>query len=208
MKQNDLPHIKKREDFGSLLNTLNLNGVGIEIGVETGEFSDILIKTSNLKEIYLLDAWTEFDTEDYKDLNNVGKEKQNSRYFSTLFRMKKYRDRVTVIRSLCEDAAKHMEDDFFDFVYLDANHKYDAVLRDLIDWFPKVRNGGIFAGHDYLDGHINNTEFGVKSAVDKFASRIGTEIIVTTDDQLYSSFFGDTNLRIQDIRFCSWYFRK
>ena len=35
------------------------------------------------------------------------------------------------------------------FVFIDADHSYDAVLSDLKEWWPKLRKGGIFAGHDY-----------------------------------------------------------
>jgi hypothetical protein len=43
-----------------------------------------------------------------------------------------------------------IKNESLDFVYIDANHKYDAVKKDLELWYPKVRKGGVFAGHDYL----------------------------------------------------------
>ncbi len=54
-----------------------------------------------------------------------------------------------LLRASTHDAAG-MIDDTFDFVYLDACHCYDAVKRDIADWWPKVRPGGMLAGHDYL----------------------------------------------------------
>ena len=35
------------------------------------------------------------------------------------------------------------------FVYIDADHNYHAVYRDLLAWMPKIQRGGILAGHDY-----------------------------------------------------------
>lgn len=49
-----------------------------------------------------------------------------------------------------------------DFVFIDANHVYEAVRDDLQAWFPKVKTGGIIAGHDYYN------DPGVKKAVDGF----------------------------------------
>ena len=37
-----------------------------------------------------------------------------------------------------------------DFIYVDARHDYCGVAEDLADWWPKLRPGGILAGHDYL----------------------------------------------------------
>jgi hypothetical protein len=36
-------------------------------------------------------------------------------------------------------------------VYIDANHEYASVVEDIALWRPKVRKGGILAGHDYSD---------------------------------------------------------
>lgn len=36
-----------------------------------------------------------------------------------------------------------------DFVFIDANHTYDDVRADILAWLPKVKPGGILAGHDY-----------------------------------------------------------
>lgn len=36
-----------------------------------------------------------------------------------------------------------------DMVFIDADHSYAAVSRDIDAWLPKVRKGGIIAGHDY-----------------------------------------------------------
>ncbi len=39
----------------------------------------------------------------------------------------------------------------FDFIYLDARHDYCAVAEDIKCYWPKVRPGGILAGHDFID---------------------------------------------------------
>ena len=51
---------------------------------------------------------------------------------------------------------------------IDARHDYDSVKEDLEAWFDKLRPGGIFAGHDYVDGTFSLGVFGVKAAVDEF----------------------------------------
>lgn len=46
-------------------------------------------------------------------------------------------------------AAKSVKDGSLDFVFLDADHSYDAVKMDIQAWLPKIRVGGIFIGHDW-----------------------------------------------------------
>ena len=59
-----------------------------------------------------------------------------------------------------------------DFVFLDASHKPQDVLDDVRAWRPKLRQGGIFAGHDYSetvsgqpsDSNYENVAWAVKTA--------------------------------------------
>jgi hypothetical protein len=41
---------------------------------------------------------------------------------------------------------------YFDIVYIDAAHEYDAVKADIAAWLPKVKAGGIICGDDYVPG--------------------------------------------------------
>ena len=56
---------------------------------------------------------------------------------------------VTDLRGDSSEMANHFANASVDFVFIDANHSYDSVKRDIIAWQPKVRSGGIIAGHDY-----------------------------------------------------------
>jgi predicted O-methyltransferase YrrM len=56
-----------------------------------------------------------------------------------------------------------------DYIYVDADHHYEAVLADLEAWVPHVRKGGVIAGDDY-----GNRAFpGVRQAWDDFESAYG-----------------------------------
>jgi len=67
------------------------------------------------------------------------------------------------------DGAKYFEDKSVDFCFIDASHLYENVYRDLYAWFPKMKSGGILAGHDFE--YIGNN--GVGKAVKQFCLENG-----------------------------------
>ena len=68
---------------------------------------------------------------------------------------------INPIRMTSIEASKLYEDNSLDFVFIDASHEYEDVKEDILAWLPKVKVGGILAGHDY-----DNFE-GVNRAVDE-----------------------------------------
>ena len=80
------------------------------------------------------------------------------------------------------DAAARTADGTVDFVYIDGRHDRPCIDDDLAAWWPKVRSGGILAGHDYvMEGPIE-----VKDAVDEFAADHGVAVEQTAG---YASFW-------------------
>ena len=73
-------------------------------------------------------------------------------------------ERIEFIQGYSDASAKYVADESVDLVFIDADHSEEWVRKDLTAWFPKVKQGGIVAGHDY--GSHNHP--GVKIAVDEF----------------------------------------
>ena len=169
--------IAQRGDFPGLLNRLNLIGEAVEVGVTRGCFARHILDQWEGKRLHLVDAWRNLPG--YPSIDNVNDEEHERRYRDTLARLAGLEDRFLVHRCLSSEAASRFESATLDFVYLDANHRYDAVQEDLSHWYPKLRHGGILAGHDFLDGNLPAGEFGVRSAVLDFASRVGARVFHT-----------------------------
>lgn len=64
---------------------------------------------------------------------------------------------------LSVEVANRFSDESFDFIFIDADHEYESVLADLNAWFPKLKPGGVIAGHDW-----SNEFLGVEKAVREF----------------------------------------
>lgn len=155
--------VKTRNDLPEYLISLGLVGLGAEIGVWQGDFSAHILSRWPGKMI-LVDIWG--DCEEYRnDPRNESIEEQERYYRITLGKMALFGDRVRIIREMSVDAAKHIDNNSLDFVYIDASHNYESVMADLEAWVPKVKFGGVIAGHDFFDSEDIHTGFGVKSAV-------------------------------------------
>ena len=61
----------------------------------------------------------------------------------------KTRPLIEDIKGCSWEAAAQFEDDSVDFVFIDADHTYDSVKKDIEAWLPKVKKGGCISGHDY-----------------------------------------------------------
>lgn len=74
---------------------------------------------------------------------------QKTLYEKFLANTERVKDYINPVRMDSLEAAATYEDGSLDFVFIDADHTYEAVKKDVDAWFPKVKNGGILAGHDY-----------------------------------------------------------
>jgi hypothetical protein len=73
---------------------------------------------------------------------------------------------ITPVRMTSLEAAGTYADNSLDFVFIDAQHDYDSVHADILAWWPKVKIGGVIAGHDYNTGpDENGVDYGVGKAV-------------------------------------------
>ena len=185
--QNSIPFVLNRGEIPSILNARGLTGKGAEIGVKHGQFSEFLLDHWTGQLLYSVDPWREFGREVYHDDDNVNQQAQDRNYEITLNRLHRFGDRSKLLRMTSEEAANVIPDQSLDFVYLDARHDYASVKEDIAFWYPKVKPGGILAGHDYLNGKIDDTMFGVKPAVDEFAATYHLKVKVTLREPVYKS---------------------
>ncbi|NMC63232.1 MAG: class I SAM-dependent methyltransferase [SAR324 cluster bacterium] len=129
-------------------------GAGVEIGVFDGGTSWYLL--SSFPQLTLLSvdpykAYSEYDQERLKQAEDRARS-----------RLQPFGERSRLIKATSVEAAIALPDNTFDFVFIDGDHSYEAVREDLKAWYPKVRPGGLFSGHDYRWDSVMR-------AVDEFA---------------------------------------
>ncbi len=144
----------------------------LEIGVFEGTFSDFLFKETQPKELHLIDLFEGVTFSGDVDGNN-GKTIDIGKQYTFLKNKYTKADNVFIKKGKSLEILQTYLDDYFDIIYLDGDHTYDAVKNDLQLSYKKIKDGGWICGHDY---EMNMTKanrfynFGVKRAVDEFCS--------------------------------------
>ena len=98
-------------------------------------------------------------------------------YYQFLQNTRPVCDIITPIRMTSLDAVSLYENRSLDFIFIDASHEYEDVKKDIIAWYPKLKLGGIIAGHDYTSYD------GVKQAVDEIL--INKNLIVRLENSYW-----------------------
>lgn len=161
-----------------------LGGVGAEIGVYQGDFSAELLTIPRLTKLHLIDCWCHQPDPAYiPDTANVDDGGHEHNYQTVLkrFHRELRSGLVEVHRGFSEKIVQQFADDSLDWVYIDANHTYEAVLRDLSLWGRKAR---VICGHDYcLNDRATSMGFGVVDAVVDFCLDAGWQLTALTDEE-------------------------
>ena len=123
----------------------------VEIGTWKGQsaaYMAVEIVNSNKKiNFYCVDTWDGFDS--YNQYRNDEDVKQQTLYSCFLDNIKTVQDVIIPIRQKSLQAATTFKDKSVDFIFIDASHDYKDVKEDIKAWFPKLKQSGILAGHDY-----------------------------------------------------------
>lgn len=109
--------------------------VGIELGVAGGSFSARMVRSGRFRRFFGVDA--------YADGHGV---REYRRALTEVGLLSDY----ALLRMTFAEALALFPDAFFDFVYCDGYaHTGEEGGRTLIDWYAKLKPGGVMAGDDY-----------------------------------------------------------
>ena len=145
--------------------------LGVEVGVDRGEASALLLAGLPRMHLYLVDPWSAAASDAVRtqpDCDAALAAAAEGTAFAG--------PRRTLVPCGHERAAEFLPDGL-DLVFLDADHSHAATLGAIATWWPKLRPGGLLAGHDY--GHPDYP--GVRRAVDEFARRHGLAVRLGED---------------------------
>jgi len=171
--------IQYRRDLHKLFEHVpenELNGA-VEIGVAEGNFSeDILNMPVKFPTVWLVDRWVSMPN--VKGDSAMPQSWHDANHANVVERTKKFNGRAVIIRQESTIAADLFRDNQLDLIYIDADHSYAGCRADINAWWPKLKQGGYMAFHDY-----QNKAYGVNKAVNEFANSRGLAVYDLTEDK-------------------------
>ena len=144
----------------AVLQKMKTGGVVAEVGVQTGEFSRTILDLCSPSKLHLIDI----------DLNrfSVGERFKNEVASGA----------VQLHQGDSSSILRQFEDDYFDFIYIDADHSYHGVKRDIQAGKSKVKDDGFLLFNDYTYwSPAECTPYGVIQAVNELCIEEDWEMI-------------------------------
>lgn len=153
-----------RDDLAKLFSELGFK-IGAEVGVERGVYSERICQSNPGVKLYCVDSWKIYDEcPEYHDQDLLDKY-----YNEAKDRLAPYN--CIFVKKSSLDAVKNLAPGSLDFVYIDANHKFDYTMNDIIEWSKIIKPGGILSGHDYVPRSMyHKTSYGVIEATNAYAA--------------------------------------
>jgi hypothetical protein len=161
-----------------ILRHAKIGGIGAEIGVFRGHFSDVLLNELEPKKLYLIDPWRKLGQ--YFDFKNPytcdGKLPTQIAYDEVVFRAAKHASsEVVVIEGFFLEEAHKIEEKL-DWIYLDASHKYDSTLAELHATRELLKPGGVIIGDDWSPDPAS-PHHGVFRAIHEYVKATNSQIV-------------------------------
>jgi len=130
--------------YDYLVENTTSGGSFLELGAWLGRSTAYLIDNAPNLNITVIDSWEGSDSEldtnhklaKTKDIFSMFKKNMGNRKF------KFYKGRA-------EKLVEKFDNEYFDTIFIDMDHSYESVKRDIELWLPKVKKGGLLAGDDY-----------------------------------------------------------
>lgn len=143
----------------NLLARLPKNAVVAEVGVAQGNFSRQILDITRPRTLHLIDTWAAsrpgYGIDEYERIRATLGSGEHA-------------ERVVLHRTMSWEGIAELASGSIDWMYIDADHSYDAVKNDLAAAVRAIKPDGIIAGHDYVCWSSQNGRFGVVEAVNEF----------------------------------------
>ena len=151
MKKNHTNAKAKRNHKTFLVEMLPKHTVGAEIGVWTGKFTKQVLDIVRPEQFHLVDPYIFMPQ--YPNRWYGGSRAKSQAAMDKIFEDVKRRfgplSCIHIHRVKAANAASRFTDAFFDWVYIDGDHSYKEVKKDIKNYLPLVKPGGLLCGDDW-----------------------------------------------------------
>ena len=136
-----------------LLDNVPEGGVFVELGAYKGKSTSFIVteinnRNRNIK-FHTIDTFEgDSGSNDEQEIEAYRKVNVSKMFDEFSENTKHLKEHFNVIVGKSDESSKFFEDNSVDVIFIDAGHSYDAVIRDIKSWLPKIKAGGIMSAHD------------------------------------------------------------
>jgi predicted O-methyltransferase YrrM len=142
--------------------------VGCEIGVCHGFTTEAFAKNiPNITKLYAIDNYPTYVDWDGTRITTERQAEIKRRCYE---RISKF-PCIEISYDSSDEFHSKLEDNSLDFIFVDGDHSYEAAYRDFVNYLPKVKSGGVFAGHDIYLSSVQNA---IRDALGEKAREVRT----------------------------------
>lgn len=173
--------------WSEVINKNNYKNIA-EVGIGYGTHAKYVLNTTEVEKIHLIDPMRYYEDDVFPTfimdtIPEVPGNNFNELYDLIKAELEPWKERVKFHRVASLEVTEEMvPNDSLDSVFIDGDHRYDAVSKDLEFWWAKLRRGGQMLGDDYW---MND----VRKAVLEFCEKHKVDLeFITNNSNNYSIF--------------------
>ena len=154
----------------------------LEIGVADGTNAKRMYEKLKPKKMWLIDPWEPQENRAADRGHNTIKHQEAYTQVKNIFAKEIEEEKVHILKGYSHEFLNEFEDGFFDLMYIDGDHSYEGCREDLFSWYPKLKDKGWLAGHDFTntDSSMRKKGYGVQKAATEFLKYHDLKIEVLT----------------------------
>lgn len=160
LQQENLHDARLYASRDEMLNVLPKFAIGAEVGIFRCAFTEVILKRTEPSKLHLF------------DIDSVAISLAKGNYADRIAA-----DKIEVHHGDSATALSAMGDSYFDWVYVDGDHGYHGVRRDIDALYSKVKPGGLIVFNDYtFFDPLSLSKFGVMEAVNELCNERGLQV--------------------------------
>lgn len=147
---------KKSEDFREeVCNIIKENNYKtiVEVGVWKGELSRQIAEL-DIETLFMVDPmslrFNDFNWNGGRYQCTMGEKLKTEKELDEICKQLETIPKTKFIRKTSVEAAEEFMPQSVDLVFIDAIHTYEDALEDIKVWLPKIREGGMITGDDFV----------------------------------------------------------
>lgn len=122
----------------------------LEIGVWKGDYAEQILRAcKSIEQYYMIDPWANLP--DWNKPFNVAPEMFEEIYREAMHKTEFASDKRVTLRGRTQEVIDAIPNNSLDFAYIDGDHTLRGITIDLIKVLPKIKEGGLIGGDDFIN---------------------------------------------------------